>query len=198
MEDPFETVAVNYWEEVRSRLDASLNSIDKVALVIHNSAEFKDIVDLLKRLNSTKKLLYISMTKTFDSIKPHIPNIKCGVFFVDCISGGIFNDKPPKNCAFEPMPNDLTGMNSLINKSVQENNPDFVIVDSLSQFMDFSETTREHQQLGIFTEQLKRSSQKTIILYDDNISTKLKSLPNLVIDKIYRMEVIKEKINWEG
>lgn len=198
MEDPFQTVAVNYWEEVRAKLEESLGEIHNIALLIHNSAEFADLTDFLKKLNTGRKILYISMTRTFDSIKQHIAQVEAGIFFIDCISGGLFTDQPPKNCLFKPMPNDLNEMIGLIESSMNSSPADYVIIDSLSQFMDFSQTRNDRNSLSNFTEQLKTKSAKTILLYDDNLAQRLKSLPVLQISKIYRMEVIKEKVNWQG
>lgn len=190
------TLAVRYWEEITKNIDESIGDIEKIALLLHNSAEFKDIAAFLTKLSSTK-VAYISMTKTFDSVKDIFYSLSSSSIFIDCISGGLFDKPSDNNCVFKPMPNDVNELLNLITQTVQETRPEHIIVDSLSQFIDFSASSVNKDSYTLI-KTLNGFSSKTVFLYDETQSQDLTDLPITLLEKIFRVEIIRKKYEWNG
>jgi len=176
-----EVVAINYWKEVRKELDDIFFGMWNILLLIHNSVDFKELVEIFNRLPYSKKITYISLTKTCSSIYPFFrePYFKklAKIFIVDCVSLMLFEKKQrTKNCAFVYPPANLNDMTKLIDKCLQKINPDLIILDSLSQFIDFSSISDSRGLLNFFYYLRSRTSDKSckfILLYDDTYSRKV-------------------------
>ncbi|CAG0957266.1 MAG: hypothetical protein OIN86_12500 [Candidatus Methanoperedens sp.] len=196
-----EVLAVNYWKETRKDLKKVLSEPWKTLLLFHNSKEVKEIVDFIKKLSGAKKILYISLTKTDNAIRPYFDDMETSLFIVDCVSGGVFEKKNTRTSFYENPPSTIDEMSRLNDKYITELYPDYIILDSLSQFIDFSTTTpRNTQNLYDFLNTLKntRTTCKFILLYMDTSSKSVAFVPSYDVDIILKMEVISDKVYWKG
>lgn len=189
------TKTIRCWEEVSQKIDDSLKYVSHTALFVHNAAEIEDITAIFKNLHSSK-VLYISMTRTYDAVKASLPLLASTTIFVDCISGGVFLGSPPKNCLFKPMPADVPGLIKLIASTAAEVNPEHIIIDSISQFIDFTGRGIDREGYDLI-QKLRSLTSKNLLLYDENMA-QLTDFPTMLISSIYRIEVIRTKIRWEG
>ena len=200
-ENDSEVIAINYWKEVRRDLSKILFSFWNSLLLIHNSLEFAYLLKFLNRLPYTGKIVYISLTKTYDSIYPYFDRVDAQFHVVDCVSSQLFEQKNTEDCTFEYPPENFTEITRLIEKNLKKINPDFIILDSLSQFIDFSSVSMPDSiELHDFFSYLntKRGSTpcRFILIYDESISNKIKQFPSFFIDIILKIEVKKGRIFW--
>lgn len=196
-----EVLAVNYWKETRKDLKKVLSEPWKTLLLFHNSKEVKEIVDFIKKLSGAKRILYISLTKTDNAIRPYFDDMATSLFIVDCVSGGVFEKKNTRTSFYENPPSTIDEMSRLNDKYITELYPDYIILDSLSQFIDFSTTTPKNtENLYDFLNTLKnsRNSCKSILLYMDTSSKSVAFVPSYDVDIILKMEVISDKVYWKG
>ena len=196
-----EVLAVNYWKETRKDLKKVLSEPWKTLLLFHNSKEVKEIVDFIKKLSGAKKILYISLTKTDNAIRPYFDDMETSLFIVDCVSGGVFEKKNTRTSFYENPPSTIDEMSRLNDKYITELYPDYIILDSLSQFIDFSTTTPKNtQNLYDFLNTLKntRTTCKFVLLYMDTSSKSVAFVPSYDVDIILKMEVISDKVYWKG
>lgn len=209
MEEDLEVIGVNYWKGIKKdRLSNELLRDWNTLLLIHNSAEFEEIAFFLSSLPSAKRIIYISLTKGYDSLKTNVErlNSKYKIYgskmiVIDCISTTIFEKKSTRDCIYEFPPSNLKEIIVLINKYLQKYNPDVVIIDSLSQIIDFTSISTNHDVYS-FINYLKNLRATTvcrfILLYDDFLRKELKSIPMFFIDITLKLEVIKDKVLWKG
>ena len=93
-------------------------------------------------------------------------------------------------------------MKNLIMKNIQWSNPNIIVVDSISQFINFTTPTDEEiQNLYIFLKSIKEDAlgitrDAIILLYNDKMGS-MKKLPTMFTDAIMKLEVIKEKPEWK-
>ena len=93
-------------------------------------------------------------------------------------------------------------MKYLIIKNIQWSNPNIVVVDSISQFINFTVPTEaELHNLYSFLRSIKEDAlgiirDAIILLYNDKMGS-LKKLPTMFTDVIIKLEVIKEKPEWK-
>lgn len=196
-----EIVAVNYWKETRKDLKKVLSEPWKTLLLVHNSKEVKEIVDFIKKLSGAKRILYISLTKTDNAIRPYFEDMGISLFIVDCVSGGLFEKKNTRTSFYENPPSTIDEMSGLNDKYISELHPDYIILDSLSQLIDFSTTTpKNSKNLYDYLNTLKntRTSCKFILLYMDMNSSGVAFVPSYDVDIILKMEVISDKVYWKG
>ncbi len=202
MKDGYEVVAVNYWKSVNFELKRIMLDFWNTLLLIHDSLEFKQIVEFLNKFPYHGKILYISLTKTNDAIKPHFKNLKSKIFVIDCVSSMVFEKKGTVDCQFDAAPSTLNEMTELIEKYTKKIEPDFIVLDSLSQFIDFSSlSTKKGREMYSFLDYLKNTYSKTpyrfIILYDNILSKELANLPLAGVDVILKYEVIAGRVDWK-
>jgi hypothetical protein len=202
MKEGYEVVAVNYWKSVNNEFRRITLDFWNTLLLIHDSLEFKEIAGFLNKFPHPGKILYISLTKTNDAIKPHFKNITSKIFVVDCVSSLVFEKKGAQDCLFEPTPSSLNEMIELIEKYSKKIEPDIIVLDSLSQFIDFSSiSSSKGRELYAFLDYLKSRFSKTpyrfIILYDNALSKELANLPSTGVDMILKYEVVMGRVDWE-
>src|SRR5574341_641697 len=195
-----EVIAVNYWREVKKDLKNAVSGYWNALLLVHNSEEFKEIINFIKILPYSGKIVYISLTKTNDVITPYFRELKARVFVVDCVSSIVFEKENTESCFFEESPSNLSEIIRLIDNYLKFN-PDLIILDSLSQFVDFSSVSHpDKKQLSGFLDYMKAKKSSTpcrfIILYDNILSKELRYLPAFDIDLILKLEVITGRIYW--
>ena len=145
--------------------------------------------------------MYISFTKTYDSMRYDLKDLNGEVFVVDCVTGSLFKKESTVDCDFEQMPQKLSELNTMIDQKLRSKKVDYIVIDSLSQFFDFTSESTGKESIYAFTDALKNLHNmykvKIVLLYDDNLSRHLKNLPKLFIKNIIKVEMIKEGINWK-
>lgn len=189
-----------YWVEARKDMYRILFKDWDTLLLIHNSSQFKDIAEFVNFLPYANRILYISVTKTFGSIKDYLrdPYFKrpINLYFVDCISSGIFEENV-KGCYFEETPANLEELAKLVENYLVETKPDIILIDSLSKFIDFASLT-ENKLLFRFLTYLKSlcsgSYRRFVMLYDEQT---LNNLPHTHVDIIFKIETTGENIHWK-
>jgi archaellum biogenesis ATPase FlaH len=200
-------VQVNYWKEIRKEINRTFESLHGLVLLTHNSIEFSDIIDFLNglRKNHETTVLYISLISSYNHIKQilqihPLPSKK--LFVVDCVSGFLLELQDSVQCVYRKPPSNLDEMKDLIMKNIQWSNPNIIVVDSISQFINFTTPTDEDlHNLIIFLKSIKEdalgiSRDVIILLYDDKIGL-MRKLPTMFTDVIMKLEVIKEKPEWK-
>jgi len=198
MREGFEIVAVNYWKSVNNEIKRILLDFWNTFLLIHDSLDFADIVGFLNKMPNPGKIMYISLTKSNDSMKPHIKDIKSKIFIIDCVSSMIFEKKSSQDCQFEPTPASLNEMMELIEKYILVVKPDLIVIDSFSQFIDFSSVSmHKGKELYEFLDQLKKKYARTpyrfLLLYDNVLSKELVNLPFTSVDVILKYEILTKR-----
>jgi len=200
-------VQVNYWKEIRKEINRTFESLHGLVLLTHNSIEFSDIIGFLNdlRRNQETTVLYISLISSYNHIKQilqihPLPSKK--LFVVDCVSGFLLELQDSVQCVYRKPPSNLDEMKNLIMKNIQWSNPNIIVVDSISQFINFTTPTDEElHNLIAFLKSIKEDAlgitrDVIILLYDDKIGL-MRKLPTMFTDVIMKLEVIKEKPEWK-
>ena len=202
-----EIIAVNYWKEMRKELHNTVNNLHGLVLLTHNSVEFSDIVDFLNmiRKEEHRTILYISLVNSYNHIKTTLekhPLISKKISVVDCVSGFLIELQDCVECVYRKPPNNLAEMKELILKNNRLVNPDIIMVDSLTQFINFTMPKDDDlQELYKFLRSLRNdalgvTNDTIILLYDDKLGS-MKKLPSIFADLILKLEVIREEPEWK-
>jgi len=200
-------VQVNYWKEIRKELNETFEHLHGLVLLTHNSIEFSDLVDFLKNIcrNQETTVLYISLINSYDRIKQTLqtnPLPTKKLFVVDCVSGFLIEIQDQTQCAYRKPPQNLEEMKNLIMKNIQWSNPNIIVVDSISQFINFTTPTdKELHDLYAFLQSMKVDTlgitrEVIILVYNDRMGS-MKKLPTMFTDVIMKLEVIKDKPEWK-
>jgi hypothetical protein len=200
-------VQVNYWKEMRKEINKTFESLHGVVLLTHNSIEFSDLIDFLKNIRRGQEttILYISLINSYNHIKQTLqthPLTSKKLFVVDCVSGFLLELHDTIDCVYRKPPQNLEEMKNLIMKNIQWSNPNIIVVDSISQFINFTTPTDEElHNLYAFLKSIKENAfgitnDAIILLYDDRMGS-MKKLPTMFTDAIMKLEVIKEKPEWK-
>jgi hypothetical protein len=205
--EEFQVAQVNYWKEIRKELDKTFKSLHGVILLTHNSVEFTDLIEFLKNMrgNQQTTVLYISLINSYSHIKNALqthPLPLKKLFVVDCVSGFLIEIQDSIYCVYRKPPNNLEEMKNLIMKNIQWSNPNIIVVDSISQFINFTVPTDEELRnlyeflLSIKEDTLGVTCDAIILVYDDRLGS-MKKLPIMFTNAILKLEVIKEKPEWK-
>jgi hypothetical protein len=197
----------NYWKEAHKEIHEILQDFKGIMLLTHNSIEFTDIVDFLNKVRPGKflNLLYISLIRSYDYmtvvlLRKQLENKR--IFFIDCVSGYAFpSEEEIDDCFYHKPPHTLNEMKELITFGIKNANPEIIVIDPLSQFINFSQPTEgEINDLYTFLKSLKDAlgiMQNTfILLYDSKLRT-MQHLPKISADLILKVEVVKEEARWK-
>jgi hypothetical protein len=87
-------------------------------------------------------------------------------------------------------------MKEILKFGIEKCNPDIIVLDSLSQFVNFSQSSdKELRDLSLFLQTLRNDAfnirQKTVLLFYDTKLGSPRILPNMAIDVMLKIEVIK-------
>jgi hypothetical protein len=202
-----EVIQVNFWKEMHKDIVNTIEDIHGLVLLTHNSIEFSDIVDFLNNIKKDEYvvILYISLVNSYDKMKKIMemkPLDSKKFFVVDCVSNFITAYQDTHDCIYRNPPHNLDEMKDLIMDNIKKSNPNIVVLDSLSQFINFS--MPNNVELHNFYEFLKSirkdvmgiTNDTFILLYDDKVGS-MRKLPTLFTDSIFKLEVIREKIEWQ-
>lgn len=199
-------IQVNYWKKMLKEKDEVIGNLHGSVLVIHNSVKFSDIVDLLNKIKPDKQLmlLYISFINSHSNIKQTLkqhPLNNKELFVIDCVSGFVIELHDTSECAYRKPPFNLEKLKELLMKNISIHNPNIVVIDSMSQYINFSMPTDEElNDFYKFLYSLKENiwglkDDSIILLYDDKVG-RLQRLPTMSIDLVLKYEVIREVPRW--
>lgn len=204
-----QVVQVNYWKELHKELNQTIGNLKGLVLLTHNSVELVDIIDFLNKVRRGEYivLLYVSLINTFDYIMKTLeksPLHSKNIFVIDCVSKFLLSDvHDQRKCIYRDPPHSLDEMKNLILEGIEFANPDMIVVDSLSQFVNFSMPKEDElQELCKFLNSLKQEVMgiildTIILLYDDKLGI-MKKLPTIFMDLVLKLEVIRETPRWMG
>ena len=198
---------INYWKEIDNEIPDLLKDLKGIVLLTHNSIEFTDVIDLLNktRPDHFANILYISLIRSYDYIKVALdqkPLDDKRIFFIDCVSGFAFpSEDKVDECMYHKPPENLEQMKEIIKFGIEKTNPDIIVIDSLSQFINFSKPTNDElDDLYDFFRLLREDTlniiQDTFILLYDNRMGMMQNLPKFSTDLILNVEVLKEEPRW--
>ncbi len=202
-----EIVHVNLWKEMHKEIRKTIKNIHGLVLLTHNSVDFSDIVDFLNKIRREEKLtiLYISLVNSYSNMKKILdvkPLDSKKLFVVDCVSNFITEHIDSVDCVYTKPPDNLNDMKELIVENIQKFHPNLVVLDSLSQFINFSmHSNEELHNFYRFLKSIRRdaigiTNDTFILIYDDKMGS-MKTLPALFTDTILKLEVIREEIKWQ-
>lgn len=195
--------SVNYWKEIEKNLSDELKNLRGIVLLTHNSMEFTDIIDFLQHVRQGQFLnvLYISLVRSYGYMKQALtlkPLDQKRMMFIDCVSGYAFPIEENLDEAFyHKPPQNLDEMKDIIRFGIEKTNADMIIIDSLSQFINFSQPTEgEIVEFYEFLKTLKEGTmnfmQNTVLLLYDSKLRVMQNLPKTSVDLILKMEIAKK------
>jgi len=197
-----DNVSVNYWKEIEEEMPIILKNLNGIVLLTHNSIEFTDIINFLKNIKKGEfiNILYISLVRSYSYMKNALTIDSLEqkkMIFIDCVSGYAFpvEDNIDEAYYHKP-PQNLEDLKKIIHFGTEKANPDIIVLDSLSQFINFSKPTEnELEDIYDFLKSIKKDSlniiQDTfILLYDSKLGI-MNSLPKTAVDHILKVEILK-------
>ncbi len=197
---------ISYWMSLHNEVDEVLKNLEGIVLVLHSSMEFTQYIDFFNKLKSNHftNVLYISLTRSYNYMRHALeqnPLDQKQIFFIDCVSGFAFPaEENIDNCLYHKPPRDLQTMKEIIHFGIDKTNPDIVIIDSLSQLINFSKPTEQELNgfytfLGHMRQQMLNIVNNTFILLFDTKMGVLQHLPTQGIDTILKLEINTPMIN---
>jgi len=193
----------NCWKEIRNEIPAILEDLSGIVLLTHNSLEFTNIIDFLNKIKPGhfSNILYISLIRSYNYMQLALekrPLDQKKIFFIDCVSGYAF---PPADniddCFYHKPPQTLSELKDIVKFGIEKCNPDIVVIDSLTQFINFSKPTEsEINRLYEFLHSMRGNVlnivQDTFILLYDTKMSMMQNLPRAHTDIILKIEVLEE------
>ncbi len=197
-------VQVNYWKKLTKDLDEVVGKLHGVVLFIHNSVKFKDLLDFFNKVQPDKRLtiLYISLINSYSRIERNLedkPLRNKRLHVVDCVSNFIMDMEDTRFCVYRKPPQNLKELKDMILTNIEKVGPNILVVDSLTQFINFSVPTEDElSELYHFLKELRESiiglGDDSIILIYNNKAGYMKKLPVMNIDLILKYEVIRDTV----
>jgi hypothetical protein len=192
---------IHYWKSIQKNSNETIENLLGLSLILHNSVEFTDIASFINKIrkDESSKVLYFSLTTSYKHIKEGIKkqSIRNKQFHViDMVSGFLLEIQDNVDCIFRKPPHNFAEMESMMIKNIERTHPDIVCVDSLSQFMNFTQPSNQdlqklYQFLGSLKQRFMGTSVKNIFLFYDEKNGHIKKLPLIFTDIILKMEKIK-------
>jgi hypothetical protein len=193
---------IRYWRAIHNDVDEEMKNLDGILLVLHDSIEFTQLIDFFNKIKSNHftNVLYVSLTRSHDYMRHALeqkPLDQKRVFFIDCVSGFAFPvEENIDRVLYHKPPRDLHTMKEIIHYGIEKTNPDIVIIDSLSQLINFSKPTGEElDEFYNFLHDLRKQEismvcNTFILLFDAKMGA-LAHLPSQGIDTILKLEMSK-------
>jgi hypothetical protein len=198
---------INYWKEIHKEIGTVLKDLSGTVLLTHSSLEFTNFVGILNRIKPERfqNVLYISLIRSYDFMRSALnktPLDNKRIFFIDCVSGFAFPEEENIDDAhYHKPPSDLDQLKELIRFGIDKSDPDIVVIDSLSQFINFSRPTEsEIDDLYKFLHTIRSGSLNVIqgpfiLLYDTKLGI-MQNLPKSSTDLILKIEILKNEHRW--
>jgi hypothetical protein len=189
-----------YWRSMHNEVDEVLKNLQGIVLVLHNSMEFTQCIDFFNKIKSNHftNVLYISLTRSYDYMRHALEQKLLDqkrILFIDCVSGFAFPaEENIDTCLYHKPPRDLQTMKNIIHFGVEKTNPDIIIIDSLSQLINFSKPNeQELNEFYLFLHDLRQQMlnlvNNTFILMFDTKMGVLFQPPTQGFDTILKLEV---------
>ena len=200
-------VNVHHYTKIGHELAVAVRDLSGIVLFAHNSIEFTDIVDVLNLIRPGQfcTLLYISLIRSYRYMKAALdqqPLQNKRISVIDCVSGFTFPvEDRIDDCLYHKPPHDLEDMKEIIAFGIEKANPDIIVFDSLSQFINFSQPSEEDLHglsnfLGTLRYETMNVVQNTMVfLYDDRLGA-TKYLSRMAVDTLIKLELAKDKACW--
>ena len=128
------------------------------------------------------------------------PLIQKKISFIDCVSGFAFPiEDNIDDCFYHKPPSNLEEIKKIIKFGIEKSNPDIIVLDSLSQFINFSKPTEDelndlYNFLQIIREDTVNVIQNTFILLYDNKLGVMQKLPKMYTDMILKLEILGDNL----
>ena len=119
------------------------------------------------------------------------------IYFIDCVSGFAFPEEDNiDDCMYHKPPNNLEKMKDIIKFGIKKCNPDIVVLDSLSLFINFSRPTKDeltdlYEFLKVLRQSVLNIIQNAFVLLYDNKMGIINNLPKQSADLILNLEITK-------
>jgi len=193
-------VEIKYWRSMHNEIDEVLKNLEGIILVLHNSMEFTQSIDFFNKIKSNHftNILYISLTRSYNYMRHALeqkPLNQKRILFIDCVSGFAFPaEENIDTCLYHKPPRDLQTMKDIIHFGIEKTNPDIVIIDSLSQLINFSKPTEQeldefYSFLHDMRQQMLNLVNNTFVLLFDTKMGILYHLPTQGFDTILKLEI---------
>lgn len=203
-----EIVGINYWKRIREEKEGVIGNLHGLVFLIHNSAEFSQIIEFLNQVKPKKRLtvLYFSLINSYSNIKSILkkkPTPNKEIHVIDCVSIFVEDLEDTSHCIYLKPPENFDMLKQIILENIQRVNPNIFMVDSLSQFINFTlPSPEELRDFYFFLRDIRDkvsglSDDAFILLYDDTFGS-LRSLPVMNVDLILKYELIRDEIRWKG
>jgi len=191
---------------MNDEIDNVLQDLRGIVLVLHDSMEFTQCLDFYNKIKSNHftNILYISLTRSYDYMRHALeqkPFNQKRILFIDCVSGFAFPAEENIDvCFYHKPPRDIHSMEDIIRFGIEKTNPDIIIIDSLTQFINFSRPTeQEVNEFYSFLQDIRKQMlnlvNNTFILLFDTRMGVIHHLPTKDIDIILKMEANTSSIN---
>jgi KaiC/GvpD/RAD55 family RecA-like ATPase len=147
-------------------MDLSKELIEnKTVLAIVPSEKYSATITSLTKTLSKKKVCYVTLNKTFESLKEEFKkkNVKIdNLVFIDAISKTI-KDVPDQTtgCYFASSPGDLTGISLLITKFLNHEF-DYIIFDSLTNLIVYQQKAPVARFVQVLTNKIRESKTRAV------------------------------------
>jgi hypothetical protein len=200
-------IQVNYWKRIMKDANEVIGNLHGLVLLLHNSVELSDIINFINKIREDDKLsvMLISFINSYERIKEtlieHPLEIK-KLYVVDCVTNLIDDCKDDTPvCEYKRPPDNLDQLKDMVMKKIDEKNPNIVVIDSLSQFINFSATTDDElEDFFKFLYNIKQnisglSKDSIILLYDEKFGP-AQNLPVVSLDLVLKLEVFRGKPGW--
>jgi hypothetical protein len=157
-------------EEHQIRLDYE----SRILIVVKESFDISTSIDILNQMfqHTAKKILYISFVHSYIHLKKNIissPLEGHKLFIVDCVSQLLVqNLKDSSDVVFRDPPQSVTQMKQLLSETIHIGHSNVIVIDSFSQFLNYSKSSDiQLQELFLFLQDKQSEnfiSQETKIL----------------------------------
>ena len=201
-------VQINYWKRMFKEINEVIGKLHGIVLLLHNSVELSDIINFLNETGVNKQLrvIYITFINSYDRIKETLkehPLESKKLYVIDCVTPLLadFREDTP-GCEYKKPPDNLEQLKNMLMEKIEEKNPNIVVIDSMSQFINFSTPIEEELEdfykfLNSIKQNVRQLSDDSIILrYDDKLGP-LQKLPTISIDLVLKLEVVRDKPRWK-
>jgi len=202
-------IQINYWKRMLKETNEVIGKLHGIVLLLHNSVELSDIINFLNKTEVNKQLrvIYITFINSYDRIEETLidhPLESKKLYVVDCVTPLLvdFREDTP-DCEYKRPPDNLEQLKNMLIEKIGEKKPNIVVIDSMSQFINFSTPTDEElEDFYKFLNSIKQnvwglSDDSIILLYDDKLGP-LQKLPTISIDLVLKLEVVRDKPRWNG
>jgi len=197
-----EYTKVLYWHQLRDDPPLLFSRLGAMNLLIHHSAELDQIMEFIGPLLVSRKVAYLSVTRTHKHIQEACnkhPGYLRNTTIVDFASSFLFNSAPPKDshCIVADKPTSIRSLFTSIREFIAVN--EVVIIDALTDYVGFTpndfQNEKEFSQLiSLQQDYLGRQDKKILFLFDSSVGAKV-SIPTHRFDEIFELEVIKQQID---